>query len=636
MMRLLYLVDRVKVKHKLDQNRMHSYNAVRRLVEARGGTVVIFGPNFDKWKDDETVSANVARAFPTVSFDLVWAYDIDVSCDGVAPHVVVATNELYMDHHMKRLLGMKPTYVVLHHTNERDQIDLPTVHIPHAADTSVFYASRTVPKLYDFLLVGYTTDSLTYPLRNKLKGVCTELHRRGYSVHMHRHPGYNHTKPHVQVAAYVKAIQQAKVVMTCSSVYKYRLSKMAEIPMCNAALATDVPHDGADFFRKFVIELDATHTIAQHAEVLIQGLKQWKQHASRGYEMTMNTSTQEHYAHRFLQAYATMSSKPQTMRVLLVVDVHGWAWDHKAKAIQQFYKGPSRITVCTEAEYRSDKHPYLYDHIHFFSWRKPCEVANKRVRAGLLRASVTIASSFDFVHHTVAEVQSKVEYSDVVAVSPYLADECRRLNVGRTVVDCYNGVNTTLFRPLLPLKATVPLRVLICNKPRPKIKYDTHGYTIAEALTQRFKNHPTIRVTFHVANYRTKTCRPQAAMVAMYQAHDVFVHCGRRHLGTPNMAFEAAACKLAIVSTANGCLPALFRDRNSMLVPLPEPLGIERSNHDEAIVHALAEHLEALDKDRILLNAHQEEAYNAVIQGHWTWAERAQDYGKVFNLPIIN
>ena len=636
-MNVLLLYDQHVMKHKLDRNRLHSMKAVADLVLVRGGKVERFGPSFRRWRDDESAAINVARVFPNIKFDLVWAYGVLFSCANIASHVVVACNELFEDEFCQRLLSIQPTYVVLHHTNEVSKLppELPWVHIPHAAEHTIFCPNSKVLKQYDFLLVGYAKDIETYPLRHKLLGVCTQLNRRGYRVHVHQHPGYKLTDPFKAVQDYINVIRKAKVVMTCSSFYRYRLSKMAEIPMCGAALATDMPHDGADFFRQFIIELDPKAKIDEHCQVLIQGLKAWEQRAERGRQLTLNTSTQEHYARRFLQAYSHVSNVTLALRVLLVVDVKGWAWDHKARNIRKFYNGPHRIDICTEAEYKNRTNaPFRYDHIHFFSIHAPCAVSKERVRQGLLRVSVTIASYFDFVHTDVTTLRRNLRHCDIVTVSPYLTDECRRMNMGRSVIPCFNGVDTSMFVPSSS-SSSPKLRVLICNKPRPP-KYDAHGYDIAYALTQRFKDHPTIAITFHVANHKSKNLLPQNNMVPLYQQHDVFVHCGRRHLGTPNMAFEAAACGLAIVSTAQGCLPALFGERDHLLVPLPEPLDLTFPNKDKEIVEALATHLEALDGDRDLLQTHKDMAYHAIFEDKWRWEDRAQDYAQAFDLPCID
>tara|TARA_B100000497_G_C7658148_1_gene396265 strand:- start:325 stop:1668 length:1344 start_codon:yes stop_codon:yes gene_type:complete len=80
----------------------------------------------------------------------------------------------------------------------------------------------------------------------------------GWKCLIHKHPGYDcneaHTNKYLKNMAHI--IRSSRICMTCSSKYKYRLTKFIEIPMCGTAIASDIPNEDIDNFCKFVIEID--------------------------------------------------------------------------------------------------------------------------------------------------------------------------------------------------------------------------------------------------------------------------------------------------------------------------------------------------------------------------------------------
>jgi glycosyltransferase involved in cell wall biosynthesis len=330
-------------------------------------------------------------------------------------------------------------------------------------------------------------------------------------------------------------------------------------------------------------------------------------------------------------------------KILLVVDVKGWAWDYKAQSIRNNFRGACNIDICyqfgdNEPKYTTDLLKD-YDHVHFFGWNHIDSVARGMQDHGLIDVSTTIASSENELQ--LDKCRECIRNVSIVAVSPYLTKRSLELFKKHSkVFPCFNGVETNIFIPRsVEPKRKGPIRVLLCNKP-PAKAYDCHGLEIAQKI-QKLCDNDYLKVTLHISKYNTSNKLDRESMIKLYQDHDVFVHTGRHHLGTPNMAFEAASCGLAIVSTANGCLPLLFegtKDKMGTLVEIPQYFPKPGAHHtviakahkkDDDTAQAIATILTKMTRKQAdVMGA---AARRAVVE-NWTWSQRAQDYEKVFEL----
>jgi hypothetical protein len=815
---MLFLCPRDVYNSKLDRNRFDSVDAISHEVYRCGGKVISTGPGWSGWDAVESVASNMKRMYPTIpAFDLVLTYGMDTPVM-MSAHTVITLNELYTTKHQDKARAVQPSYVIYHHSNEMTSLWLPGTHIPHAADPRVFKCLPTDKKVYDFALVGQRSHAV-YPLRSKLSVALAELGAEGYACLVHTHPGYTQPNPIVQVKEYVDVLRQTRVAVTCTSAFRYRLSKLAEIPLCGAAVATDMPQDGAPFFKRFVIELEPTATISDIKKTLVRGLKSWEERMNIGRTLTQKSSLQAHYAVRFLAAYEenagtlrpTLSARDivakETLRldsagvvfsnhcwwlpeegvkvphqrcgellknvdppevgcslaslaveytilkeahrmlgivppvgkivvydnamvadgstragpfygyemananalprgpltsqqdakdklrtlpvfisesalsdftnesnivngyivdvrrsphdmpvwqdpntlvriprvnmlrrsVLLVVDVQGWAWDNKAKAIQKYYRGASTVSICYMKGAPTYSDAMLEDrhHVHFFGWRHVTAQARALEREGRLVISTTIASIEHKLDGCAAAAKRALSSVHVVCVSPFLAEECRRDRVGCTVTCAMNGVDTTVYEPTAETRSPLtPLRVLMCNKPTAK-PCDLHGLLIARRVEQALSKERLIKVSLHVAKYSSPNVLDAKGMVRLYQEHDVFVHTGRHHLGTPNPVFEAAACGLHVIATANGCIPELFKTNPNIGAQVKLPMmrrgdQVEDDAEDQVVADEIVRQI-------------REFAFGTRVAGElprdtmlraWQWRDLAQEYESVFeHLP---
>lgn len=805
MFHALFLCDKKTMDIKLDRNRFASAKAIGEYLRQRRGRLIWSGPNWPGWNVERSVSENIQTLFPLVhTFEFALLYNMqDVpGIDELPTERIISCNELFRSSEIEKHMRAKPHFLILHHTNEKNKLSVPWRHIHHCADPNTF-KPRSGDRPIDVLLVGNLSTN-TYPLRVKLKAVIGQLKKMGLKAEIHKHPGYETGTPEEKVRDFVRSMQQSKIVVSCSSKYRYRLSKFAEIPMCGCALATDIPLDGAEFFRQFVIELLPGDEVMQIVHKLVKALRSWKVYAAQGYELTMSTSLQEHYAKRFLRSYEKLTNRriavvkdggalgidsatvsnhclwipdykwgehlglkvparqhngmltkniqppqadysmasiameytfmrwlaergyappvgdvvrfdngmfgyeiadattmapgpvkdhdhahrilaeapitgspgcledlalnvlngyfidgrrsPQDMyrwtdpqslwripginmlerRVLMVVDVEGWAWDYKARSIRDNFRGAAKIDLVYQGAY-SSKILKNYDHVHFFSWRHIDPEAVQMARYGLIDVSTTIASAENELN--LETCKKRVEGVRIVAVSPFLTKRSKHLfpNCGG-VFPAYNGVEETIFVPRPPTpKREGPIRVLLCNKPNAK-GYDAHGLWIAQKVKEFCP--PNALVTLHLAKHNSENKLDRSAMIKLYQEHDLFVHTGRHHLGTPNMAFEAAACGLAIVSTANGCLPEFFSGTSECMGALVEcpvyrpkddtvgRLIAEANVRDRKTAEAIVSAIAGFTREDV---EEMGRAARREVVAKWRWSQRAQDYGPVFD-----
>lgn len=824
---MLFLVPKREFDTKLDRDRFASVQAMEAYLKPRGGVVLWCGPGWPGWVETDSVNTNLERLYPLVHvFDLALLYEAQdmIGIAKLAVTKVITCNEMYLEAMIRKHASCKPDYFILHHTTEektvRDIANIPVVHLAHGADQRV-YKPTDKPKKWDFVLVGRQCASV-YPLRAKLLQAIALLKKDGYACHVHTHPGYVLSTPTHDMRVFAETIQAARIALTCSSKYKYRLSKYAEVPLCGTALAADLPKDGAAFFKEFIIELKPSDTVTAIRKKLIAALPYWQAYAEKGLRLTQRSSLQAHYAKRFFDTYERMNVRrtltlehggnfhpnegerlvvsnhcswfpdrpwiasathkglkvphqehgalckrihprersyslaslaleytlmrwlsenggcappvgnvvklwasphavygyeiqdantlprgpilspehavevlraspllpcseaclndlaanvvngyfvdgrrsPQSMyrwrdprslyripevnmitrKVLLVVDVKGWAWDYKAQSIRDNFRQGFHIDIAYEhtgaPKYKTETLEN-YDHVHFFSWRSIDPVARQMQADGLITVSTTIASNENELD--LPKCVQATKDVRIAAVSPYIYERSIELFPKCAGVhSTFNGVETEVFtpRPLSDPPLTGPLKVLMCNKPAGKTSgYDCHGLVIAQMVKNTCDAHGIVAVTLHVSKHNSDNKLDRDAMHALYKEHDVFVHTGRHHLATPNMAFEAASCALPIVSTANGCLPALFAGTDGEVIgalvdipfyrphkPTPRQTAIANDKDAQTAARIVA-HLEALTRERA---QEMGRAARKAVVDDWTWAQRAQDYLDVF------
>jgi hypothetical protein len=303
-MKILYFIKKSNWTTKMSCARRHQIKAIGRHPEVE---LVISGNGWDNFAGARVVEKQVKP-------DIVHAYKpLDISgYDNIKSPRVIAYNEMWdKEWTLKEIHGSKSDIVICHHGQEAAiyRKFLPgktVVHIPHCAEKTVF-KDYGLKKDIDVLYTGISSKKF-YPLRRKFKKhVQPILLKRGYGFQIFKHPGYrlkNLKAIDRHLVQYAKALNRAKIVVTCSSKYKYALAKYAEIPLCRTALCADVPKENQEWYRKWMIVVGQETPPDRIADKLIGYLKRPKDLEKKtkfGYEENLKCRTMEYYADRFVK-----------------------------------------------------------------------------------------------------------------------------------------------------------------------------------------------------------------------------------------------------------------------------------------------------------------------------------------------
>jgi len=312
---IAFLCARPTYERKMSRVRFHSMRAIGRLVD-----VVWTGPGWPGWRDDAPVQHNLDRILGQRAPDLVVAYKPSELVDfaGTRAPRCLRFNEMYdVDATRREIVDSRADLVVCHHRNDflewrerlaRELAAPPQlVHIAHCAEASVF-RDYGLQKDVDLLLVG-ARDVTTllgqhYPLRDRMPRVLQALSGR-FRCAIQDHPGYDHADAHTDRYAidFAKAVNRARICITCSGAPRSRFGKYVEVPMSASALAADLPDEAQDALGSFVIELDASWSDERLATTLVDWLERpadLQQRIARGLAYAQ-LYTQEQYAHRFVR-----------------------------------------------------------------------------------------------------------------------------------------------------------------------------------------------------------------------------------------------------------------------------------------------------------------------------------------------
>lgn len=303
-MKILYFIQKSNWTTKMSVARRHQTEAIERHPDVE---LMISGPG---WKNFDG-ARNVERRFKP---DIVHAYKpLNIGgYENIKSPKCVSYNEMWLrGHTLHEIRASKSDMVICHHGAEaklyqRLLPSLKVVHIPHCAEKSIF-KDYGLEKTIDVLCTGISSKKF-YPLRRKLKKkVGPILQNRGYKFKVFKHPGYRlpsleAIKKHT--IKYAKALNRSKVVVTCSSKYKYELAKYAEIPMCRTALCADVPGYNKEWYGDWMIVIGQETPPEKIAERIIGYLKKPKERKKKtdaGWKETLKHRTMEVYADKFVE-----------------------------------------------------------------------------------------------------------------------------------------------------------------------------------------------------------------------------------------------------------------------------------------------------------------------------------------------
>jgi len=139
-------------------------------------------------------------------------------------------------------------------------------------------------------------------LRSKFEKIIKDNLLKNLNVKILQHPGYRISNVNNQVVKYAMELNRAKVVLSCSSIYKYALAKYIEIPACGGLMIADLPNEREEFFKDLIIPVDISLSESEIVEIInfwVKSNNQRNKMVNLNYKKILDNYTQENYAENF-------------------------------------------------------------------------------------------------------------------------------------------------------------------------------------------------------------------------------------------------------------------------------------------------------------------------------------------------
>jgi len=300
-MNILYLCKRKTFELKLARERFHSIQALSKIANVHYSG--IGWPDYDK---NLTVQENINNM--KHKFDICIVYkplELKKFRDINIPKCI-RYNEMYdVNWTLKEIKECGSKLVICHHLNDCEKYqkmkisNVKFVYIGHCAEKTIF-KNLNLAKEYDITLLGCISSH--YPLRNRFLKLLPHLKKKYKCLH-HKHPGYDLQDAYTDkyLIEMAKIINKSKIILTCSSIYKYALGKYIEIPMCESSIICgDIPNKVDNY--NFVVEINDKmndNDIIEKISYYLDNESKRLDKIRQGIEFSKNY-THEHYANRFL------------------------------------------------------------------------------------------------------------------------------------------------------------------------------------------------------------------------------------------------------------------------------------------------------------------------------------------------
>jgi hypothetical protein len=241
---------------KLSPTRRHTLIALGRRDDV---DLHITGPGFPRWIDTDPAQNNIERLCGRVDACIMYKpLEYLVAPEKLKLLRVVRFNECWWpdDAAYDECRRVGAGLIICHHANDVPRFKLRSdcvpvvVHVPHAAERSVFYdgARSWEERDIDVLLTG-TINEQFYPLRARwLKLIRSGKFPSDLRVVHHPHPGKRAADigdSERKVREYAELLKRSKLVLGCTSKFRYALARFPEAMAAGAVPVTDLPHDAA-------------------------------------------------------------------------------------------------------------------------------------------------------------------------------------------------------------------------------------------------------------------------------------------------------------------------------------------------------------------------------------------------------
>jgi hypothetical protein len=293
---VLYLCNYNTYASKMSRVRFQSMEAIGKICN-----VIWSGKGWDNYKDDLTVEENIARLYGDVRPDVVVAYKpLGLKeFNKIKLPKIIRYNEMWdIDWTTSEILKSGANIVIAHHKNDLEKYrhidNVYFAHIAHCAE-SLIYRDYKEKKTVDILLTG-SLDEYHYPFRVRMKRLIEQHLSKIFICEILKHST-------LVLDGYARKINSAKITVTCSSRWRYRLGKYSEIPLCGSLLCADLPAEDEDFFKSFMLVIDDSMSDSEIIEKISYYVTHDQEREAlvlKGMQATQ-IHTQQHYAEHFLK-----------------------------------------------------------------------------------------------------------------------------------------------------------------------------------------------------------------------------------------------------------------------------------------------------------------------------------------------
>ncbi len=306
------------------------------------------------------------------------------------------------------------------------------------------------------------------------------------------------------------------------------------------------------------------------------------------------------------------------MKILLLADVRGWAWDRNAQYIKKYLP-----QYDIDIGYINNGGLSLkfkdFKHVHGMGWL-PVKHFSKTVSAGVCSHNHELRNQpweRYFPHYRALTVNSL-----------FLKDQAEKYN--NNVFYCPNGVDESLFVPSCNPRCgnfvvgwVGQLTVGQFNIDKCK-DIDIKGYTnVLLPLVDRLKDKG---VEFKIISNNYKNALSYDEMPKFYNDIDVQI-CTSFREGTPNPMFEAASCGKALISTRVGAITEFIEGSQGGIL-------IDAYNSMDDIPKTI----DAFESCILKLKEDRNQCYimgqknRLAIEKEWTWEIKAQCWIPLFEM----
>jgi hypothetical protein len=323
---ILQLVDKNYYLTKMSRIRFHGMDAVAKLPNV---VLLRWGNGYDGYDSNKSVSDNLdylaEHGFkpdlieifkPSNYIDLKDVYikkmirynemfDIVLTCDEIEKNRI----DIVICHHYNDYKYYSTLY---NEWNTRLNYKIQISHIPHSAESSIFYDQKK-DRPYDILLVGATHAQTKlgehYPLRKRFFNMIQKgKFPSKYKVGVYSHVGGEHQDAYTDkyLKEFADVLNSTKMVLTCCGKPKSRFGKYIEIPMCGTSIVGDVYDDtkeDVNDLNSFLINVN----IVMSDDEIVDTITYYLENEDKRLEKVNNgleyceNYTQEKYAERFIK-----------------------------------------------------------------------------------------------------------------------------------------------------------------------------------------------------------------------------------------------------------------------------------------------------------------------------------------------